>query len=208
MPPPKKSNTGLIIGLVIGGIFLCCILPVGALFGGGFWLFNKAKDMGTCFIAFENVKKAVVNYASAHDGKLPKADTWQDDVRDEYRKVMIPKDQLGPLNQMPAEGDWGCKDSNGIMSGMAFNSELSGKKIGNEVSSVLIYETEHPSKNQHAPYKRLDPNTSPLLFGQHRGWCYVTVGGELVIDDPRRGPHSANAMGGGFNVQSKSDSSN
>ena len=208
-PPKNKSNA--VIWWIVGGIFGCCLIGALAIGGGGFWLFNKAKGMGTCMIAFQNVNKAVHKYATDHSGLLPKAETWQDDVREDYRSFMIPKEKLGPIEQMQAEGDWGCKDDKGQLSGISFNSDLSGKKlssIGDQVSTVMIFETDHASMNQHAPYKRQDPAASPTILGQHRGWTYVTVGGMLMMDDPNRGPHPANSMNAnGFNIETKSDSS-
>ena len=200
MPGPKKSNTGLIIGLVVGGVFLCCVIPVGFITLGGFWAFKKISGTASCVFTFSDMKRAVQLYEAEHNGKLPKAETWQDDLREDYRKSMTSKDQMGPFGQLSPEGDWGCKESDGTMTGMAFNSDLSGKdakSIADQVNTVLIFETEHPSKNQHAHYTRLDPKASPRIFNKPRGWFLITVNGDVSTDTPEKGLQRIGTMPGG-----------
>jgi hypothetical protein len=42
--PPKKSNTGLIIGVIVGVVVLICVGVVGATFAFGLWFTDKAED--------------------------------------------------------------------------------------------------------------------------------------------------------------------
>ena len=178
--PPKKNKTNVIVWWVLGGVCVCCVLPIVGLGGAGFWLFGKAKGVAGCSFAFTDVQKGILRYAEAHGNKMPKAETWQDDVREDYRKSMTPKAQLGPIEQMPADGDWGCKDSEGVQTGMAFNSDLSGKKLADiqdQVSTVLIFETAHAAKNQHESYKPSDFTLSPKMLGKNRGWMEAPVSG-------------------------------
>jgi hypothetical protein len=205
LPPQKKSTPWLWI--ILGGVLFCCILPVGIVGGLGFWGFNQAKGTMGCLFDFQDAQKGMLQYASEHGGKLPKAETWQDDVREDYRKSMRPKEQ-SPFGQMPPDGDWGCKDPNGSMTGMAFNSDLSGKKLADikdQVSTIMLFETSHPSKNLHQPYKPLDFSTSPKIFGKNRGWLEVPVNGNINMIDGsgRRVPVNTGPTpgGGGFNVQ-------
>ncbi len=212
MQAPRRSNTGLIIGLVVGGICLCCVLPVGLLVGGGFWAFNNSKGIVQCSMAFQGVGQGLQKYAAAHDGKLPKAETWQDDVRTFYKQSMMPKGQAGPFEQMPAEGDWGCKESDGTMTGMAFNSDLSGKKISDikdPYQTTMLFETERPSANQHEKYKARPFETSPKMFGKHRGWLHSSVSGQPMMHGKDGRDVNINANGGnnGFNVQVDSHTS-
>jgi len=205
MPAPKKSNTGLIIGLIIGGVFLCCVLPIGLMGGGAFWVFNKAKGIVQCGMAFQNVKNGVLKYAAAHDGKLPKAETWQDDVKRYYAESMTPKDQAGPFEQMSPDGDWGCKESDGTMTGIAFNSDLSGKKldsIKDQLGTVLLFETERASHNLHEKYKPRPFETSPMMLGKHRGWLKSSVSGQNVLTDKngREVPFNTTMNGSGVTV--------
>ena len=204
-PAPKKNNTGLIIGLVIGGIFLCCIIPVGALFGGGLWAFKKIQGTAGCMFTFSTVQRAVELYEKDHGGKLPKAETWQDDLRVYYRKSQPAQNQTGPFSAASAEGEWGCKESDGTMTGMAFNTDLSGKdasKIADAVNQVMIFETDRPSKNQHAKYKKLDPVLSPKIFNKPRGWFFINCEGDIFTDSPEKGVQKIGRpmMGSGVHV--------
>jgi len=205
--PARKSNSGLIIGLIIGGVCLCCGF-VGLVVGGGFWAFRKISGTAGCVFTFGDMKRAMQSYEMAHNGKLPKADTWQDDMREYYRKAMTPKEQMGPFPQTSPDGDWGCKESDGTMTGMAFNTDYSGKevsKIKDSDNAVVIFETTRPSKNQHSKYVRVDPHDSPKIFGAPRGWFFITASGEVFTDSPRKGIVRMNGPGGGIQVRSGND---
>lgn len=183
MPPRKKSN--VIVWVIIGGVLGCCVLPVGLIGGLGFWGFNKIKDLGACMFNYQDAQKAMLKYASAHGGKLPNAATWQDDIREDFRASMTPKQQLGPFQEMSPDGEWGCKDPDGVMSGMAFNSDLSGKKLGDikdQVTTIMIFETAHPGKNLHESFKQKDFESSPkTIGGAPRGWIQVPVNGAPLM---------------------------
>jgi len=211
--PPRKSKSNVIVWVIVGGVLGCCVLPIVLVGGGGFWLFNKAKGFAGCAISYSQVQQGLLNYAQAHNGKLPKAETWQDDVREDYRKLMKSKKEMGPIDQMPAEGDWGCKDSEGVMSGMAFNTDLSGKKlddIKDRYSVVLLFETEHPGKNLHEKFKERDFFTSPKILGKNRGWMQIGLSGQptMVGRGGQRVPVNVNTSAGGnpFDVQVKPSS--
>lgn len=182
MPPQKKSN--VLLWVILGGVFGCCILPIVLLGGLGFWGFNKIKGLAGCMFNYQDMQRALLRYADEHGGKLPNAATWQDDVREDFRKSMTPKQQLGPFEEMSPDGEWGCKDPDGIMSGMAFNSELSGKKISDirdQVSTIMIFETAHPGKNLNEPYKPKDFMLSPkTIGGKPRGWIEAPVNGAPI----------------------------
>src|SRR5471030_366125 len=108
MPPQKKSTPW--VWIILGGVLFCCILPIGLVGGLGFWGFNQIKGMSACIFNFQDAQRGVQLYANEHDGKLQNAATWQDDVREDYRKSMRPKNQMGPFTEMAPDGDWGCKD--------------------------------------------------------------------------------------------------
>ncbi len=179
--PPKKTNTALILGIVLACILIPCIglIVVGAM--GFNFVKNTIGPMATCAIAFEHVRNATLDYAKDHNGKLPKAETWQDDVRPYYEKTSKNTEDLGPFEAMKPDGDWGCKTGNS-MTGMAFNSELSGKKvedIKDPYSTVLIFEIESAMKNAHQPFKVRSDSSSPKLMGEPRGWMEMMVQGGM-----------------------------
>jgi len=189
--PPKKTNTALILGIVLACILIPCIglIVVGAM---GFNFFkNTIGPMASCAIGFTQVRRAIEDYADAHEGKLPNAATWQDDVRPFYEKLSATsKDEYGPFDPMKADGDWGCK-AGGHSTGMAFNAELSGKKLADikdPYETMLIFEIETAVKNANQPYKHRSKDTSPTFMGEKRGWIEMPVkGGSKGFDMGRRG---------------------
>jgi len=164
-------------------LFLVCIPCVGlvaVLSYFGFNLFGKAMNMGSCALAFEDVRAAVMRYVESHDGTMPNAATWQVDVAPYYKKIIETQKDLGPLKTMPPDGQWGCKLDDEQMTGIAFNADLSGKKlkdIENPYGVVLLFEIDKPAMNASAPYKRRDRSTWPKFFGQPREWLEVTIEG-------------------------------
>lgn len=205
-PPGKKSNTGLIVGLIVGGVVLCCVLPIGLIAGGGFFAFKKVQGSITCAFAFEQIRTSVTDYADANGGKLPTASKWMDQVRPYYEKqVKSAKVEKNPFGTLPVNGVWGCTDDTGLKTGIAFNSELSNKKLADikdKASTILIFEVPSAEMNRNEPYKPQPKNTSPKVFGNPRGWIYAPVEGKLDgsdIADATEGSQS------GVNVKVKTD---
>lgn len=168
-------------------VLVCILVPcIGfVVLGGVMWNFGKNTvfPVVTCAIGFELVRDGIKEYAKEHDGKLPNAETWQDDVRP-YYKASLKKDtaEFGPFEPMSPEGAWGCKVEGDQYTGMAFNSDLSGKKLAeieDKERTVLIFEIEKATTNAHEPYKARPRTTSPKMMGEHRGWVEVPVEGEL-----------------------------
>ena len=180
MPPRKRTNWPLIIGLIIAGIFCCCVLPAGLIGGGAFFLFGKAKDTVVCGMAFENLHEAILDYAHDHKETLPKAATWMDDVRPYYAKVVAAKgaDKSNPFGNMPSEGAYSCT-TEGKVTGIAFNQALSGKKLADvrDTDPILIFETNRAELNEAAAYVQGDMDASPKILGKPRGWYTATVNG-------------------------------
>lgn len=185
MPPAPKRNTGLIVGLIIGGIVLCCVLPVGLIGGFGYWAFGKAKPLVACTMAFTNVRDSVLDYAHDHNGKLPKAATWMDDVRPYYTKKIASgkqDDAKQMFGGMPAEGVWGCADADGNKTGMAYNKDLDGKtldSIKDKVSTIVVFETAQASMNLSQKYEPQPDASSPKMMGKPRGWFKAPLEGDL-----------------------------
>ena len=192
MPPPfspsgpparKKNNTALILLIVFVGFGLVCVLPgffiLRALSSG----FQQVLPMAECGMAFEDVRTAVMDYAKDHDGALPNAETWQDDVRPYYKKVVASeKDERGPFTPMDADMIWGCRVGGDQRSGMAFNSALSGVKLDDIKAprdTPLIFEIEEATPNAHEEFRKLDPEKAPKVFGERRGWMVAYVKGDM-----------------------------
>ncbi|MGV3618354.1 MAG: hypothetical protein ACO1SV_23760 [Fimbriimonas sp.] len=188
-PPPyspkKKTSTGLIIALVIGGVVLCCVLPIGGIAGAGFWGINKIKGVATCAIGFEQIRDSVNAYAKANNGKLPTANKWMDQVRPFYAKE-VSKVEGNPFGAIPADSIWACTNEDGTKTGIAFNSDLSGKNlkdIQDHVATIVIFEIEKPAANAAESYKARPKATSPKMFGNPRGWFYAPLEGDIKGSD-------------------------
>lgn len=175
-PPRKKSNTGLIIGLILGGIAICCIGGVALLFFGGAWLVKKAIPIAECQMNYEVVKDSMTAYADAHDGALPSADKWQDELAPYAEKAVAAygKKEDNPFKVLDPHGEWGCVTDD-VKTGMAFNDKYSGKKLSEARmdDGVVIFETEATGRNLHEMYVEKDKKTSPKFMNQPRGWFTI-----------------------------------
>lgn len=202
-PPRNSGNKVLIVILVI--IAVMCIGLIAAGVGMYFWGINLVKNTfiptAQCAVGYEEVRAALLDYAKDHDGKLPNAETWQDDVRPYYAKV-----QLGTQNnkdvpkgfeirKFPLEGDWGCKVSDTQMTGMAFNKDLSGMKVADikdPYSTVILFEIEKPSRNASESYvPRSKTNAPRFIMGERREWFKITIEGRMDWSFDKQGRPSS-----------------
>lgn len=182
--PPKKSNTGLIIGLVLGGIAICCIGGVALLFFGGLQLFKNVAPMAECMMNYGFVEHALDDYQREHDGKLPSAATWQDELAPYVAKQTAKaKGDAGPFKLIDPNGDWGCTTGD-TKTGMAFNTAMAGKTMSDARAdeSVIIFETKQSGRNLSQKYEKLDRASSPKMMGNPRGWIVIEGGRGVVID--------------------------
>lgn len=181
-PPGKKSNTGLIVGLIIGGVVLCCVLPIGLIAGGGIYGFNKLKGTVTCAIGFRDIRDAVLDYSNDNNGKLPTASKWMDQVRPYYKKRSEASKKDNPFGSIPVEGVWSCTNDGGVQTGIAFNTELSDKYLKNiqdRASKIVVFEVPSPALNKNEVYTERPKSTSPKMFGEPRGWITGPLEGKM-----------------------------
>lgn len=185
-PPGKKSNTGLIVGLIIGGVVLCCVLPIGILAGGGLFAFNKVKGSLTCAMGFKDIRNAVIAYSEANNGKLPTASKWMDQVRPYYEKELQNSKEENPFGSIPVNGVWGCSNDGGTQTGIAFNSALSDKylkDIKDRASTIVIFEVPTPAANKSEAYTERPKSSSPKMMGTPRGWFKAPLEGSISGSD-------------------------
>ncbi|MCH7905145.1 MAG: hypothetical protein IH944_11375 [Armatimonadetes bacterium] len=152
--PPQAAPSGSKLWLwVLLAVVAFCLIACGI----GFFMMRGV--MGSimptfgCTITGDMVTKATLAYAIEHDGRLPNAETWQDDIAPYYERLYainaaeleeIP-DVLGmdfkvsPPGQ-PFECDW----KEGPDTGFVFNEEFSEvlvDDIENPRSVILIFES-------------------------------------------------------------------
>ena len=188
--PPKKSNTGLIIGLVLGGIAICCIGGVALIGFFGFSFFkNTIAPMAECMISYEAVSGALDDYAKANNGKLPSAAAWQDEMAPFVEKRLASvKKENAPFKLMDPKSEWSCTMGD-KKTGMAFNSSFAGKSLADaqKDDSVVIFEIEQIGRNITQAYAHRDKSTSPKLMGERRGWITIHAAGGLQMGDKEMG---------------------
>lgn len=179
---PQKSNTTLIVVIVV----LCVVVPCALLIGVGSYFVRQVgqnvSPMIGCMLMYEGVRDAVEEYALANEGKMPPATSWQDDIRPFYAKwrEKSSKDS-GPFKPPAADSEWSCKFGDRV-TGIAYNSDLQGKKweeIENRRKTVLIYEIDQVMKNANGPFKERSKKGSPQFMGEERGWLSIPVEGSM-----------------------------
>ncbi len=190
-PAPKRDKSSTILLVTVLAIVAFCVLGVAVggyvLFRFGSMAMNTVGPMAGCAISFQSARDAVLSYARDHNGKLPNAENWQDEVK-KYLRIDDSEFKGSPIEikAITAEGDWGCyTQTEGEMTGMAFNSELAGKKISDVANPrrvIMLYEVEKPSRNARGPYSPLPRSSSPKIFGEHRGWMTMPVEGSSDFD--------------------------
>jgi hypothetical protein len=197
-PAPRRPNTALIIVLVLGGLGLACLIIIGLFAYTGVGMFRQhVQPMAECAIGFEDVRGALRAYAEANEGRLPDAETWEDDVRPYFRD--LPRENRGPFGTFPVDGPWGCRTGDAV-TGVAFNADLSGKRLA-EIESpqevMLVFEVPESGRNLHRAYEPLPDEQAPKAFGAPRGWVTMPVQGGLRGLDVDDGQRRARASGTG-----------
>jgi hypothetical protein len=203
---PKKNNTLLIVLIILGALGLCCCGVGGYSL---YWAKNNVMGATSCIINIEVVRDATMDYVKAHDGVFPKAETWQDDIRPYLKKELtnVSSHSQDPFHMFisPNAQSWPCDTTKGKETGLAYNSDLSGKKLSgvkDPETTVLIFETPTPKANDSQPYKKLNDATAPKAFGTVRGWATIPIEGGPLISGQRTRVRSG---GSGFQVSTNND---
>lgn len=188
---------------IILGLALFCVIGFVAL---GFFGLSFAKrvagPIAGCVISFEAAREGILEYAKDHDGRLPKAETWQDDIRSYVSKHLKQEQEAQDMigaKTMKLDGDWGCYVSDTKMTGMAYNSELSGMlltEVKDPYSTALIFEIDAPRRNAAEKYQPRADAGSPTIMGESRGWIRVNLEGEIDINTGSSRWRSSSEKGG------------
>ena len=160
---------------------------LGHLRGNRIWSFQGVPILGlglkpglSCVVNFEYVRNAIVAYANDHKGKLPKAETWQDDIKSYYTKETLKEKNDNPFDSLNPEGNWECKSSGNKVTGFAFNSDLSGKNLSDikdPEGTIVVFEVPESGRNLHQSYTPRSKYDSPKIFGSERGWIAMPLTG-------------------------------
>lgn len=194
-PPPyepmgkKKTSTTTIVLIVLGVCAVCCVLGVAGVGGLAWFGFNKAKNFATCTVGATEIAESLKEYSDDNGGKLPDAKKWQDEIKPYLAKLTEETKKVKFIVPMDPNGLWGCKDETGPgMTGFAFNSDLSGKKVDdipNKDEAVVVFEIPTASMNANQPYVVQPQSESPKMMGTPRGWITITANGDVVTNGRR-----------------------
>ena len=186
----RKDKSLTVVIFVILGVIVACGCGVVALSWAGCGAFKNfmgkvAGPIAGCAINFEAARDAVLDYAKDHGGRLPKAETWQDDVRQYVKKHLAKAEEIPDFinaKTMKPDGEWGCYVNSSRSTGMAFNIELSGKLLAivpaESAEVALTTLRAHPLGRQAALIGRVTAEQPGIVVG-----C-TTIGGRRVIDLP------------------------
>ncbi len=181
-PAPKSSGnkTWIIIGsfalICCAGVIVAGILLLNA--GKGFM--KNVISMGGCTQSMEHLSRSLQTYAQEHGGKTPPAADWQKALAEAYKKIPNRSSKENPFKSANIDGTMLCQDHEGTRTGIAYNSDVAGKKLADEkFDTITFYEVPDTGKNLARKYVELSKDTSPKIFGQPRGWLTVNVSGDV-----------------------------
>jgi hypothetical protein len=197
-PRPKPGkNTGVNLVLIILAVFVgfCCLLMIG----GGVMARRMAGPLmstAECGMTLGFTEEAVNAYV-AKNGHYPDSEKWQDEIQPFYaeieqkfsKKLESKKNEnLKNFFKIPkANEPLVCKTGE-VVTGFAFNDELSGKKPDDikDKSTVVLYEVLNPAKNAHGKYNPAEAFSGPEIFGTKRDRLTTSISGgkaEFNLDD-------------------------
>jgi uncharacterized protein (DUF983 family) len=129
-----KGQGKALAGTIISGLGVLMIPAMLILMAILFPVFNQARGkarQASCLAFIRQVDMAVLRFADDHQGKLPDADHWADEI----------------MPYVPNKHVFHCPDqlNKEALSGYAFNRALSGKNIAdldNPADTVLVFESD------------------------------------------------------------------
>lgn len=181
-PPQQQSGNKVWLWLLLIVVVFCILVMVGLFFSCKS-LMNTGMGLVSCQMNGDLARNAILAYAAEHDGTLPPAATWQDDVMPNYERLYQKVMGHNSNEEIPewlnfnvaAPGEvLECALSGGKKTGFAYNSEVAGKKLADFTeprTTVLVFETLTPSYNAYGSVKDR-PADDPILkfFGDKREW--------------------------------------
>ncbi len=195
------------IVLIVLGVFgLCCVLPVGAVIGGGAFFVNKFKGVGECFADAGLLQQSLELYVQ-DKGKLPTAEKWQTELNP-YLKQALQDGDTGPFKLIsPNDKEWGCTQD-GNTTFFVFNKDVSGKKQSEikDADAPAIFESATGGPNASRKYETQPFSSSPKIMDKSRGWILVLAKVPAVAMTKRDGTIDRSS-GAGFKFSTKSSSS-
>ncbi|MCW5942047.1 MAG: hypothetical protein KIS66_07430 [Fimbriimonadaceae bacterium] len=187
---PRRGRANWIV-ITLAALALLCL----CCGGGALWCGRNAMPIAGCMATYGFVSAAVDDYAKDHDGKLPPADKWQEALAPYYSKVSAQENvpQGNPFINIEFADigkPMGCVESGRVVSGMAYNTKVAGKKIADikdPRTTPLFFEVPEAKMDLALEYTDQNAAQAPKMFFQPRGWLVLNVSGnvELVTEKGR-----------------------
>lgn len=142
---------------------------------------NEIAPVVQCNLILENIRDAMLYYIERNGGRFPEADTWQDEIAEAFRRVNEISNTR-EFSRLDPQGVWGCRYGPNVMTGIAFNRALSGKRleeVEHPEKTVVLYEIETPRRNAASEYPPPDRPETPPSPGRPRQWLSIAVVGKV-----------------------------
>lgn len=191
--PAPKRGTSPWVWIVVAVVGFCCVgvIAMGFLFNS---LFNQGGAIVGCMMTASMANESMIKYAKEHDGRLPSASTWQDDITPYYIALLEEKKkEMGGQGYLwdkfkPADigSDLTC-NAGEPKTGFALNADIAGKKldeIGDKEATISIFEVPEIGRNQTMKFVPRKKDTGPRMFGERRSWLNWKLEG---MQDPMKG---------------------
>lgn len=173
----------MILGIIGFLVVIPCgfLVAAGAMFRGLFT--QQLEPAMKCMVTISAARKALRAYATENNGKLPKAATWQTDIKPFFRAAEEDGKDI-PFDIIPkADEVWQCKAGDRTTA-IYFNSELSEKilkDIKDSEKTIIVFEDDgEPKLNNSKVYVARPKSEAPKNRFGGADWMRAPVEGEVL----------------------------
>ena len=201
-PPPfqpgvgsrKSSNPTQTILIILGVLALFCCVACGSCAFMGKGLMDQVMPTAKCALVAEALKDATQDYVKDHDGKMPTAENWIEELAPYYKKqvaALTSKDGedlkdnpfVGGMFPDPTlKGPVPCVMTDASKTELVYNADLSGvieKEIKDASSTPLFFEVNQSWPNKSLPAKDRPTGKGPKIMNEARDWMVMYVDGDM-----------------------------
>jgi len=159
-PAAQKSNTCLIVGIVVGAVILVCGGIMAALMAPVFVKARQKAQQASCMSNLNQISVALMQYVNMNNGVFPNAATWKQDIQP---YLTSPTALVCPASQKGQES-------------YAYNPQMSGASLAaitNPSTVPLIYDAGY-AEGTGPPHDR---GWNVMYADGHVSWEQATTTG-------------------------------
>ncbi len=177
---------------VLIGVGAACLLLCGF---GGFAAYKgvtaAAGQVGplfACQIDIQAARNSILDYAEAHNGKLPSAKNWQDDIKPFYgmRHAEAAKEVKNAPDFMNVkfssiDGVLGCQLASGKVQAFTYNETFSGQDLTAELRNsqeFVLFESASAVRNSFGKYTSPPVTSEMIVLNEKRDWIKIRLSGD------------------------------